>query len=250
MNAPLAASAEYNSRFWYPRSGGIEVLVKGLQGNLSPIHSLQEVITINTANRTVYTRTGTSWKWDVLVSSIPLPELCNKTGDEELIHYARNLSNSATVVFNIGTRSPLIQELSGVHWIYIPDRSIPFYRVGFYSNINQGMCLPQSSSLYIEVGIPGTDIDTINIIQDIQPGVLSALAQLGWVKSEDIMTSVVHIIRYAYVHHTIKREQTIEKIFKRLAQFGIYPIGRYGMWDYISMEDSIVSSIDTIKKLI
>jgi UDP-galactopyranose mutase len=52
------------------------------------------------------------------------------------------------------------------------------------------------------------------------------------------------------VHYTLEREHLIENIFKRLESFNIYPIGRYGLWDYISMEDSIISAMEAVKKLL
>jgi len=52
------------------------------------------------------------------------------------------------------------------------------------------------------------------------------------------------------VHHTFERERLIEKIFKRLESLNIYPVGRYGLWDYISMEDSIISAMEAVKKLL
>ena len=185
----------------------------------------------------------------MLLSSIPLPDLCRITNDQELATLAKNLSHSATIVFNLGVRAPLPSALKGIHWIYVPDRAIPFYRVGLYSNINQGMCPPDCYSLYVEVGINGADLDNINVTEDIQPKVFNALSALGWVRQKDVVCSVVHIIHCAYVHHTFEREHVVEKIFKRLASFGIHPIGRYGLWDYISMEDSIISAMDAVKKL-
>ena len=112
------------------------------------------------------------------------------------------------------------------------------------------MCPSDCYSLYVEVGVNGADLDTINIIEDIQPKVFNALSALGWVQQKDVVCSVVHIIRCAYVHHTFERERLIEKIFKRLASFNIHPIGRYGLWDYISMEDSIISAMEAVKKLL
>jgi len=70
------------------------------------------------------------------------------------------------------------------------------------------------------------------------------------VRPETITCSVVHVILCAYVHHTFERERVIEQIFKRLQSFNIHPIGRYGLWDYISMEDSIISALETAKKLL
>jgi protoporphyrinogen oxidase len=247
--APSRAEG-YNATFWYPRRGGIEKLAEGLKNSLPELHLLEEVAAIDVVNKKLQTTSGRSWDWDVLLSSIPLPDLCRKTGDRELSAFADSLSHSSTIVFNLGVRAPLPEELAGVHWVYVPDPSIPFYRVGFYSNINRGMCPPGCSSLYVELGVPGVEVDRVNSINTIQPVVIKALARLGWVQPETITCSVVHVIRCAYVHHTFERERVIEQIFKRLQSFNIHPIGRYGLWDYISMEDSIISAMETAKKLL
>jgi protoporphyrinogen oxidase len=250
IESSFSRSEGYNAWFWYPRRGGIEKLAEGLKNSLKDIHLLEEVAAIDVVNKKLQTTSGRSWDWDVLLSSIPLPDLCRKTGDRELSALADSLSHSSTIVFNLGVRAPLPEELAGVHWVYVPDPSVPFYRVGFYSNINRGMCPPGCSSLYVEVGVPGAEIDRVNIINTIQPAVIKALARLGWVRQETITCSVVHVIRCAYVHHTFERERVIEQIFKRLQSFNVHPIGRYGLWDYISMEDSIISAMETTKKLL
>ena len=243
-------SEGYNAAFWFPREGGIEKLAEGLKNGLKDIQLLEEAAEIDVVNKKLRTTSGRRLGWDVLLSSIPLPELCRKTNDEELKAAAASLNHSSTIVFNLGVRAQLPEELAGVHWVYVPDLSVPFYRVGFYSNINRGMCPPGCSSMYVEVGVPGAEVDRVNIIDTVQPAVIKALARLGWVRPETIICSVVHVIRCAYVHHSFERERAIDRIFKRLQSFDIHPIGRYGLWDYISMEDSIVSAIETTKKLL
>ncbi len=250
IESASARAEGYNAQFWYPRMGGIEKLAAGLKNGLADIQLLEEAAEIDVGQKKLRTTSDRSLDWDVLLSSIPLPELCRKTRNRELSALANSLSHSATIVFNLGVRAPLPEGLADVHWVYVPDPSVPFYRVGFYSNISRGMCPPGCSSLYVEVGVPGTEIDRLNIIDTVQPAVIKALSRLGWVRPETISCIVVHIIRCAYVHHSFEREQVIEQIVKRLESFDIYPIGRYGLWDYISMEDSIVSAMETMNKLL
>ena len=109
------------------------------------------------------------------LSSIPLKDLCEMTNDEELVHASAELSHSSTISFNIGLRVPVRPEFKGVHWVYVPDREIPFYRVGFYSNIGDGVCAPGCSAMYIEVGLPSEDVDQDQLVHDLQPRVMSSL---------------------------------------------------------------------------
>jgi len=240
----------YNSTFWYPKAGGIGRLVQGLRAGVDNFAVNQEVIAVNLRDRTVRTRTHGTFCWDVMFSSIPLNSLCQMTNDEELVRASAMLSHSSTISFNIGIRRPLPPELRGIHWVYVPDRAIPFYRVGFYSNIGRGQCPPGHSALYAEVGLPSETVDRTDLIHDLQPAVMKSLEELGWVNSKDVICMVMHVIRHAYVHHTPHRDRVLNTILTRLRKFSVFPIGRYGIWDYTSMEDSMESARAAVLELV
>jgi protoporphyrinogen oxidase len=232
----------YNSTFWYPEVGGIELLVQGLRAGIKSYSLNQNVASVNLREKTVRTDSGDTIRWDNMLSSIPLNSLCQMTDDVELVRASKVLSHSSTISFNFGIRGPLPAKFAGLHWLYVPDRSIPFYRVGFYSNIGKGLCSPGYSAIYVEVGVPSEEVDRTNLIQDLQPKVMKSLAQLGWVETRDVVCVVTHVMRHAYVHHTLERDRVVDSILSRLREVEIVPIGRYGLWDYTSMEDSMESA--------
>lgn len=240
--------AEYNSQFWYPRIGGIERLVKGLAAGLEGcMRPLSVVESVDLAGQSVTLTNGETHDWDVAISSLPLRALCRLSNSQELRALAMDLTHSSTVVFNLGLQGDLPEELRDAQWIYVPDRSIPFYRVGFYSNISGGMCPPGHHALYVEVGMPPEKARDVNLIERLQPQVLLALQALGWVKPGQVKVCAANVMDCAYVHHTPRRDAAVEAITRRLGQCNLHPCGRYGLWDYISMEDSIHSGIDTAK---
>lgn len=232
----------YNARFWYPKTGGIGHLVNGLRSGLRNCVVNQDVSALDIEAKTLTTTTGHTYRWSMLFTAMPLKQLCQVTGDEELVAAASNLSHSSTISFNIGLRGTLRPEFQDLHWIYVPDREIPFYRVGFYSNISKGVCAPGRSALYVEVGLSPEDADHTDLVKDLQPNVLSRLEDLGWIRSADVVCVVTHVLRCAYVHHTNDRDRLVESILERLRKRDIFPVGRYGLWDYTSMEDSMESA--------
>jgi protoporphyrinogen oxidase len=236
------STSSYNSRFWYPRTGGIGRLVEGLRAGLNGCVVNQDAVAIDLSRKTVTTRTGELYYWEQMFSSIPLNDVCAMSTDPELRSAGATLSHSSTISFNIGLRGPLQPELADIHWLYVPGRSIPFYRVGFYSNIGPGTCTPGMSSLYVEVGVTSGDLDRLDLVHDLQPAVVRALENLGWIDSRDIVCVVTHVMRHAYVHHTPARNDTVRLILDRLKEHDVYAIGRYGLWDYTSMEDSMESA--------
>jgi protoporphyrinogen oxidase len=239
----------YNGKFWYPRVGGIGHLVEGLRRGLENCAMNKSVVAANLKRQTLATADGDLFRWDVLFSSMPLKELCQITDDEELTAAARDLSHSSTISFNIGLQGELRPDLQSLHWIYVPDRDIPFYRVGFYSSISKGTCAPGYSAVYAEVGVSPEQAERKNLVTQLQPEVLRWLDKLGWIREKDVVCVVAHSIRHAYVHHTNSRDRLVKSIIERLREHNVFPIGRYGLWDYTSMEDSMESARAAVQEV-
>jgi len=246
MTPGAASAGGYNSTFWYPKSGGIGRLVDGLRSGISRYAVNQAAVAVDLRRKTLRTANQETYHWDAIVSSIPLKSLCEMTDDQDLVRAAGDLSHSSTISFNIGLRGPLRPEFEGIHWLYVPDRAIPFYRVGFYSNIGSGTTTPGHGALYVEVGMQPQEVDRTDLVHDLQLKVLESLNALGWVESREISCVVIHEMRHAYIHHTPQRDSALAAILARLREAQVYPIGRYGLWDYISMEDSMESARTTV----
>jgi protoporphyrinogen oxidase len=250
MTAEVGTSAKsYNSTFWYPKVGGIGRLVQGLRSGVRNCAVNQDITAVNLRDKTVCTSSQGTFCWDAMFSSVPLKSFCEMTNDEELLSGSAGLSHSSTVSFNIGLRGPLRPEFADIHWLYVPDRAIPFYRVGFYSNIGQGTCVPGHSSIYVEVGLPSEEVDRTDLVHDLQPRVMRSVEELGWVDTREVACVVTHVMRHAYIHHTPGRDRAVDAILRRLREFCVFPIGRYGLWDYTSMEDSMESARAAVLEL-
>lgn len=241
-------SLGYNAQFWYPKSGGIAALVKALSQNIHDRTLHAEVCRIDLPTHTLCTSTGNKLRWEALFSSMPLNDLCAMTGDRELVLWGSQLTHSSTVSINLGMRTPLRPDFADLHWIYVPDRDIPFYRVGFYSNISAATCTAGQSSLYVEVGLRPDQLECLDITNQLIPNVVDSLETLGWIDRRDVICTAAHVIRCAYVHHTPARDRLVAAITSRLGEFRVHPIGRYGRWDYTSMEDSIESAQSAVQE--
>ena len=99
--------------------------------------------------------------------------------------------------------------------------------------------------------MPGEDIDRVDIVSKLQAEVIAALEKLGWVRSEDIVCAVTHVIRCAYVHHTPERDQLVEEILGRLERIRnssyrpVWPMGlcRNGRFDQFGADDRRVPAL-------
>lgn len=237
----------YNAGFWYPERGGIHRLVRGVASGLENVRLHETVVGIDLDRRLVNTSGGAVLKWENAYSSIPLKELCRLTRDPNLEMLGQKLSHSSTVAFNFGVASKPPEEIGAAQWVYVPDGDLCFYRVGWFSNVSTKVCPPGCSAMYVEVGVPPHMLSHLNVSR-LENTVVAHLERLGWFRSEQILCSVVNIMRFAYVHHTHDRDATVTAIVRRLETCRLYPIGRYGLWDYTSMEDCICSAIETVER--
>jgi protoporphyrinogen oxidase len=246
------ADSSYNSQFWYPLLGGINRLIDGQSSGLDParIKLNTDVAAVDLAQRRLRTGDGRSFEWNRMLSSIPLRSLCMKTGDSELMELAQALSFSSVVTYNFGIEGPVSSLLEDTHWIYVPDPKLPFYRVGIYSNVSLGTAAPGTHTIYVECGALPNEIPGLVYPGLLQTRVINSLQQLGWIDPASIACCSVHTIPCAYVHLTPQREAVMPEILERLMKFGIYPVGRYGLWDYMAIEDSIYSGISETARLL
>ncbi|HEX3625625.1 MAG TPA: NAD(P)-binding protein [Verrucomicrobiae bacterium] len=244
-----ALTAGYNSTFWYPVIGGIEALTRGFSRGLGRISENQDVCSIDLKRRTLRTVKGTEITWDALLTSVPLPSFCRMTGEPDLIEAAKQLTHSTTVAVNVGLRGEVAAPLANRHWVYVPDRNLPIYRVGVYSNISDGTCAPGRVALYAEVGLSAEQVCQLDLLS-LESEVLSCLEKLEWLDRSKVECVMSHILHCAYVHHTPVAERLVGSIFDRFSTARVFPIGRYGRWDYTSMEDSIEDGISTVDKVL
>lgn len=237
----------YNKNFWYPKNEGIGLLAKGLAKGLTNLHTCCIVEGINVNDKCIYSSRGES-KYDSLISSIPLKNLCEITNHPELQLLAHSLTHNRVLCLNLLLNGPFHRDFQQCHWIYVPDKRIRFYRVGFYSHFDSSYVPPGKTAIYIEVAFNSEEpLPELNKILD---EVFFSLEKLSWMSRENCNVISANWIDCAYVHFNHDRKNILNKIFEILRTFDIHPVGRYGLWDYNSMEDSIFSGIEVAKKLI
>jgi protoporphyrinogen oxidase len=241
------ASTGYNSCFWYPIRNGIGVLAKGLAEGLTSLKKCCPLESIDLEAKVARTPFGTI-KYDKVITSIPLNVFCRKSSERTLHHLAARLNHTRVLCINILLKGEFKKEFRGCHWIYVPDRDLPFYRVGIYSHLPNSVYRKDRTALYVERAYSGKETESPSIDSEIQEA-LSSLERLGWVYRRDCITVSANWIDCAYVHFDHARRETVEEIKEILNRFDVHTVGRYGLWDYISMEDSIYSGLEAARKV-
>lgn len=222
----------YNSTFTYPDAGAAE-FVRALRQDIAPdkICLDEPVVHIDLRRRLAHTSRRTI-AYDALVSTVPLPNLLAFTG---LPHNPEIYTHNKVLVFNLGfdRKGP-----TDVHWIYVPDPEICFYRLGFYDNVWPS----ERMSLYVEVGLPAeAELDSRRIFA-MREQVLADLRRTGIVDAHRLVASHHVVLDPAYVHVTKTSIDDVLEQKAALATRGVHTLGRYGSWTYCSLEDNIVEA--------
>ena len=228
----------YNPSFLYPRSGGIEVLPAALAAGL-PASALRrdEVESIDLADRVVALASGRRVRYGHLISTLPLTVLCQRTGGAELVREARQLRHVSVVVFNLGVRGACPVD---AHWIYFAADDVAFYRVGFPSNFSDGVAPPGTYSMYVEISRESPPGD----LGELRTQVLDGLERVGLLRDRgDIVTEAPVTIPHGYVIYDAHRREAVPRLLAALARDGVITTGRYGAWEYGSMETAILQGL-------
>lgn len=239
----------YNSKFWYPKNDGIQHLVKSLSKNLDNkrIRKNTRVCKINLKKQIIITDKGEQLKYKSLINSLPLNVfILSSELNKKYYKYLENDITAATVFsIHIGVNSKIPDIFKDVHWIYFSEKEFPFYRVGFYSNFNAVMAPKGKYSIYVEIGVKNRLKRQNVIVRNI----IDKLEKVGILKEKNIELLITNYMKDGYVHYTHKREKLIKEISNLLNNKNVKLIGRYGKWQYSSMEDSIIEGYETIKSL-
>lgn len=228
----------YNSFFLYPKKGVIKVVQSVASHVESSKISLEEcLVSVDMERKIAYTDKQII-RFDNLISTMPFPKLLDLCG----VEYDKSIySWNKVLVFNLGfdKKGPETKN----NWIYFPDRSLVFYRVGFYDNIIG----QDKMSLYVEIGF-SNKVDNIDLDHLLEQ-TLDDLRKVGILTDQELVASHHVIMDPAYVHITQQSEK--DKVLKKqmLSESNIYSIGRYGSWTYCSLEDNMYEAFDLAKTI-
>ncbi len=227
----------YNTCFWYPKKGGINQLPLALAKQIKNIHINCSVKEIDLNKKIIRTDSGKTYEYDVLINTAALPEIPRLIKDipREIQGSFKKLKWNSIFNLNLGVRKkdPLKR-----HWVYFPTNNLCFFRIGFPHNFSSNLVKRDQSSLYAEVSYSKLrPIDKSKILLRIE----SDLKKVGIISQGDkVLLRDVNDIKYGYPIYDHMYLQARGKITSFLKENKIIACGRYGAWQYMSMEDAIL----------
>lgn len=232
----------YNTSFVYPKLG-IGALTAAMARDLPEIEYEKAPVSIDVAARTMTLPDGAELGFDALISTAPLAPFVQllQGAPAEVQAARRNLRCNALYYLDVATHVP-----SGTphHWVYVPEEKYPFYRLGCYSHFSSALAPEGKACFYVELA----DRNPPNL-ETLLPEVARGMVEMGILRSpDDIAFARVRKIDFAYVvfdHHYFASTETI---FRYLDEARLVSAGRYGGWNYSSMEDALIFGRDAAAK--
>lgn len=228
-NQSTSSAPGYNAQFSYHRMGArayVDALASFVDASVLRTNTSCQRIDLDNKRALV----GDDWiKYERLIISAPLTHILDLAN----VSYCRELlSANKVLVFNIGFDRPSYKP---DHWVYYPQPQFSFFRIGHYDNILG----TDRMSLYVEVAFPQTaSVDAERMFEKV----LTDLRLAGVVSDHQVISWCSVMLDPAYIHITPNGQVYTTNYISELERRDVYPIGRYGRWQYCSIEDNILDA--------
>ena len=230
----------YNTSFLYPRLGigelpkAMALELPEIEYNKAPTHVNASAKELHFADEIV--------TYDTLITTAPLKAFCEHVQDapEHVQNASAKLRCNSLQYLDVAASVPSGTEH---HWVYVPEAKYPMYRLGCYSHFSAAMAPAGGSCFYVELADRAAPDLSV-----VVPQVAAALVEMGILgKPTDIAFVKSRRIEHAYVVFDHDYFGALDAITPYLADNRIVSAGRYGAWNYSSMEDALIFGRDAAK---
>jgi UDP-galactopyranose mutase len=232
-----------NHKFWYPEEGGIEALPRGFDPFVNGELCLDtNVCEIDPFRKTVTAVNGegkaAEHSYKFLVTTVPLPRLLKMMtrSPNGNVPEEKEFKYNVVHTVNLGIRGP---ELPPYHWVYYPTEETIFHRLSFPHLFSKRMVPEGCQSIMCEISESGfKPRDKAKIVSEC----IADLKKVGiLLPGHEILHESVTTLDPAYIIYDLKHRETVNRLHSACNEIGIMPCGRFGDWEYLNMDHSIMS---------
>ena len=231
----------YAKEMRYPYKGGYKSLLKSL-ADIAHIEYNMCVKEIIPHEKKVVFSNGKEIYYDKLYSSIPLPVVIDsiKFVPKEVKIAADKLECTSGYHISIALKT---KNIPPYLWWYIYDEDILASRVYSPSMKSPDNAPVGCSSLQMEVYCKENEYTERQLLE----GTIGKLIEMNIIKKEDIIFTHIAFEKYANVIFTNPIYEARKIVRDWLKELDITTIGRYGEWDYLWSDQSLLSGLNITK---
>lgn len=244
-----------NSRFRYPRNGGIGAIFNRLAEELRDHIILRnEVAEINLQKQTAKTLSGIVFRYKALLSTVPLNRLVKhiiRPEKEDIFNAADLLKFNSVSIVGVGIDSPGDRNTS---WMYFPGADVPFYRLTNLHNYAPSITPKNGgqSALMAEIAFPGGHKGNAGkLVSDVIFGIMKSGGLEN--KEDGRIRSTWHFkAPYGYPIPTLGRDKALCVIHPYLEHYQVYSRGRFGGWKYEvgNMDHCVLQGVEWAERIV
>lgn len=236
----------YAKEMRYPIIGGYKEFLKPMVSNSNMVFNSKAIL-VDLKNKIIEFNNGNKVNYNYLISSIPLPELVSITKDinQEIKDKAKHLKATSVLLVSLVIEGDL--NFNDI-WFYIYDENIlpaRAYLPGKKSlnNIKKGYSTIQFEIYYSE----NKPIKSSN--EKIISSIYNFLEKMKLASKSNVILSDIRSLDYAnaiFYKDTIKNRDFIIDFYENNH---VYCAGRFGKWDYLWSDQSLLSGKNSINKI-
>jgi protoporphyrinogen oxidase len=238
---PVGKAMGPNARFGYPLSGGFQALMSGFLPHIKGrIEMNAPAAQLLPREHLLVMADGRRYRYDHLVSTMPLPELIKLIGadaPEDVRAAASGLRHISVRCVNLGVGR---ENITDKHWIYYPEETI-FHRIFVQGNASPHCNPPGGFGLTCEISYSPwkpLPVDGQTLIERC----IADCTSVGMLRPEDrIITANLVDMPYAYVIYDQARASNVATVKDWLALYDIVLAGRYSEWEYYNSDHAFLA---------
>ncbi len=231
----------YAKEMRYPQKGGYRRYIDSIINeaeNADKIHYGFKVKNINLLDKTINFTSGQQIKFDKVMSSIPLPTLIKsiENAPADILKNSESLAYTSIALVSFGFKR--IIDCKDI-WFYIYDTDILAARA-YLPSLKSSENAPEGcSSIQFEIYRSNSSepFDSEKCIRNS----IYALKKMKLADESDIIARNFRTVKYGNIIFHKDTRQKADSIIKWLETNGIYPIGRFGKWDYLWSDQAFFS---------
>lgn len=250
-----------NNQFKFPLRGGTGEFYHRFERVLKGHIALsKDVESVDVDRKVVRFTDGTTDRYDVLVSAMPLDILCRDklVGGEDagigrIRETAARLRHSGGYMVGIGIArdggTP-----STKSWMYFPEDNCPFYRVTYLSNYSPYMTPDKDKYYSFLCETSYSEFKPVNpetIVEETIQGLINC-GMMEEAEREKIVSRWCYHADYSYPTPSVDRDDLLAEVIPWLEARDIYSRGRFGMWKYevANTDHTLMQGVELVNRLL
>jgi len=240
-------NVHYSKEMHYPKAGGFKAFMAPLVRDIR-IEYGKAATQIDPDRRRVKFADGSEAEYETIISTLPLCELpfMLKNVPDEIKNAADKLDYTSGYMVSIGLNRKL--EFPTI-WFYIYNEDILPARVYFADKKSENNAPEGCSALQAEIYVSKyrhIDMDENELMQKVS----EQLMGMGLFFKEDVVFQDIRFEPYANIMFTPDIYEARKKVRDYVEERGIFCAGRFGEWDYLWLEQSLLSGREAVRKIV